>query len=184
MTPAAFVDECRRRGVALRVSGDKLRAEGPPQPAPVVRYLAAHKAEIINLLTTPAVATPAPSPAPLVGQVRAGVPEIERIREPDADAFADDDTEEAFNARMQRLYLAARAGLLPRDLTSEHGDGWPPEDANRWVLATFEWVRGAARLHGQGSENYFRAIGDHLAGLEDLADRLDGWQQRGEVPNV
>jgi hypothetical protein len=58
MEPLAILREAEQAGLKLRIEGDKLVVSGPRKAEPIVRRLAACKAEVMAALAAP------PSPAP------------------------------------------------------------------------------------------------------------------------
>jgi len=51
MDAVTLLERARAAGLSLEVDGDRLRVRGPKSAEPVVQLLAAHKAEIMRLLT-------------------------------------------------------------------------------------------------------------------------------------
>ena len=74
LTPAEFVATCRRKGIRLRVVGEKIKASGNPPAHPEVfaAYLKAQKPALVEILTGNVFAVahnpaPAPETAPRAG---------------------------------------------------------------------------------------------------------------------
>jgi hypothetical protein len=187
LQPAEFLAECRRRGVRLSVTGDKIRASGTPpsKPDAFTRYLVHHKAALLPLIVPEKLALapnpqePGLPPVPEVGVGEASVSSKVASSEPDEQ---ESESAEVFTVLVQQAladaYLEAQEGTLNARLgTWAKSRGVTVRDPSRWLALA---VARAERLEARYGPRWFTV---NEAGVE-LADDLAAfalWYLREET---
>lgn len=187
-TPAEFVATCGRRGIRLRVVGDKIKATGnpPANPEAFAAYLKAQKPELVEILTGNVFAV-ARTPAQEAQGGQTTPPNAQRglLAPPDAKQGIPagvegwDEAPEVAVAMRRRIRAAvdqARAGTFPELGPVELGSGRTVSNPPVWLLAAVKRLRRAVDALQQtrfGTPAYaerWHIAAEIVADMETVAD--------------